>query len=193
MSAKYKVTPLVLPGALVNARDMLARERGTVCLFQDCDSKKRDNTISRDAVVDAIRSRRNQAGDPLHGGLVFDTPVRLQTSGTLYKAVAAKVVTIWLYVVALMDILFLGNSEEQCVSGGLVPHSQMITPNEALPACADNIISKVVSQLYGLIDPTATIAQICCLRRPEVCTKALYIEAESIRVMQKAAIREDPL
>jgi len=25
MSAKYKVTPLVLPGALVNARDMLAR------------------------------------------------------------------------------------------------------------------------------------------------------------------------
>jgi hypothetical protein len=65
--------------------------------------------------------------------------------------------------------------EEQCVSGGLVPHSQMITPNEALPACADNIISKVISQLYGLIDPTATIAQICCLRRPEVCTEALYI------------------
>jgi len=65
--------------------------------------------------------------------------------------------------------------EEQCVSGGLVPHSQMITPDKALPACADYIIPIVVSQLYGLIDPTATIAQICCLRLPEVCTEALYI------------------
>jgi hypothetical protein len=69
----------------------------------------------------------------------------------------------------------------------------MIAPDEALPACANNIIPIVVSQLYGLIDPTATIAQVCCLRRPEVCTEALYIEAESIRVMQKAAVCEDPL
>ena len=51
----------------------------------------------------------------------------------------------------------------------------MIAPDEALPACADNIISKVISQLYGLIGPTATIAQVCCLRLPEVCTEALYI------------------
>ena len=51
--------------------------------------------------------------------------------------------------------------EEQCVGGGLAPHSQMIVPDEALPACADNIIPTAVSQLYGLIDPTATIAQIC--------------------------------
>jgi hypothetical protein len=107
MFAKYKVSPPVLPGALVNARDMLTRKCGTVCLFHDCDSKKRDNTISRDAyhdklndqksrrlssdkltLVDACRSRRNQASDPLHGGLVFDAPVVLQNSGTLYKAVA---------------------------------------------------------------------------------------------------------
>jgi hypothetical protein len=51
----------------------------------------------------------------------------------------------------------------------------MIAPDEALPACADNIIPIVVSQLYGLVGPTATVAQICCLRRPEVCTEALYI------------------
>ena len=73
--------------------------------------------------------------------------------------------------------------EEQCVGGGLAPHSHVIVPDEALPACADNIIPTVVSQLYGLIDPTATIAQICCLRIPEVCP-----EAESIRVVQKAAV-----
>ena len=103
------ITDVVLPGALVNARDMLTRECGTVCLFHDCDSKKRDNTISRDAyhdklndqksrgwklrsdkltVVDVRKSRRNQASDPLHGCLVFDAPVVLQSSGTLYKAVA---------------------------------------------------------------------------------------------------------
>ena len=73
--------------------------------------------------------------------------------------------------------------EEQCVGGGLAPHSHVIVPDEALPACADNIIPTVVSQLYGLIDPTATIAQICFLRITEVCT-----EAESIRVVQKAAV-----
>jgi len=60
MSAKYKVTPLVLPGALVNARDMLARERGTVCLFQDCDSKKRDNTIRRDAYHDKLNDQKSR-------------------------------------------------------------------------------------------------------------------------------------
>ncbi len=60
MSAKYKVTPLVLPGAFVNARDMLTRECGTVCLFHDCDSKKRDNTISRDAYHDKLNDQKSR-------------------------------------------------------------------------------------------------------------------------------------
>ena len=51
---------LPVPGALVNARDMLARECGTVCLFQDCDSKKRDNTIRRDAYHDRLNDQKSR-------------------------------------------------------------------------------------------------------------------------------------
>jgi len=52
-------TTVVLPGALVNARDMLTRECG-VCLFHDCDGKKRDNTISRDAYHDKLNDQKSR-------------------------------------------------------------------------------------------------------------------------------------
>ena len=43
-----------------DARYMLARERGTVCLFHDCDSKERDNTISRDAYHDKLNDQKSR-------------------------------------------------------------------------------------------------------------------------------------
>jgi hypothetical protein len=79
-------------------------------------------------VVDASRASRDVAGEPLHSSLVFDASVRLQTGCAFCKAVTedgvsvvstsvararytipsyspAKIVTVWLYGVALEDIL----------------------------------------------------------------------------------------
>jgi hypothetical protein len=56
-----------------------------------------------------------------------------------------------------------------------MPRPQMIAPDEALPARADDIIPIVVPQLYGLVHPTATIAQVRCLRRPEVSAETLDV------------------
>lgn len=41
-------------------------------------------------MVDARGSRRNVACEPLHDGLVFDTPMRFQTNGPIYKVVAEE-------------------------------------------------------------------------------------------------------
>jgi len=51
----------------------------------------------------------------------------------------------------------------------------MVAPNEALPARAENIIPIIISQDYGLVYPTAAIAQVCCLRYPFVDTKTFYV------------------
>ena len=79
-------------------------------LRQNCDSKERNHTISRDTyhndptfrshtiessvglltMVDARGSRWNVACEPLHDGLVFDTPMRFQTNGPIYKVVAKQ-------------------------------------------------------------------------------------------------------
>jgi hypothetical protein len=51
----------------------------------------------------------------------------------------------------------------------------MVATNEALPARAEVIIPIIVSQLYDLVHPTATISQVRCLRRPEVDIEALFV------------------
>ena len=69
--------------------------------------------------------------------------------------------------------------EKKGVRGGrrsaLVPHPEMISPDEALPARADDFIPIVVSQLDGLVHPTATVSQVRCLRCPDVCAQTLYV------------------
>lgn len=122
---------------------------------------------------------------------------------------------------ALIDV-----REKQGIRGGrrsaLVPHPQMIAPDEALPARSDNVVPIVVSQLYGLVHPTTTVTQIRRLRGPKVGAETLYVtlvtvaaagegvpvsgvkggeiggglwfrsQSEGVRVMHKAAVREDP-
>jgi hypothetical protein len=41
-------------------------------------------------MVDARGSRRDIASEPLHDGLIFDTPMRFQTNGPIYKVVAKQ-------------------------------------------------------------------------------------------------------
>jgi hypothetical protein len=69
--------------------------------------------------------------------------------------------------------------EKQGIRGGrrsaLVPHPQVIAPDEALPARADNLVPIVISQLYCLVHPTTTVTQIRRLRRPKVGAETLYV------------------
>jgi hypothetical protein len=51
----------------------------------------------------------------------------------------------------------------------------MIAPDDALPARAEDVVPKVVSQLHGLFHPTVTVAQMCRLRRPKVGAETLYV------------------
>jgi hypothetical protein len=51
----------------------------------------------------------------------------------------------------------------------------MIAADEALPARAKDIISVIVSQLYGLVHPTTAITQVRLLRVTEVGAEALDV------------------
>ena len=112
MSAKYKLISPPAERAIMCAMDNPTREDcAPGSLRQNCDSKERNHTISRDpyrtmtqcsgaiqtktqfgplTMVDARGSRRNVASEPLHDGLVFDTPMRFQTNGSIYKVVAKQ-------------------------------------------------------------------------------------------------------
>jgi hypothetical protein len=68
-----------------------------------------------------------------------------------------------------------------------MPHPQMIAPDEALPARADDLIPIVVPQLYGLVHPTATIAQVRCLRGPEVGAETLDVTLATERAAFSSA------
>ena len=74
---------------------------------------------------------------------------------------------------ALIDV-----RKEKCIGMGagpiLVPHPQMIAPDEALPARANIRIPIIVSQFHGLIHPTVTISQVGRLRCPQMGSKAFY-------------------
>jgi hypothetical protein len=71
-----------------------------------------------------------------------------------------------------------GVRKEERVCGGrgpvLAPHSQVVAPDEALPARADIRVAIVVSQLDRLVPPTVAIPQVRRLRRPEMNIEALY-------------------
>lgn len=51
----------------------------------------------------------------------------------------------------------------------------MTAPDEALPACPDNIVPIVISQLDGLIHPAMAIAEVSRLWRAEMGAEALDI------------------
>jgi len=74
---------------------------------------------------------------------------------------------------ALIDV-----RKEKCIGMGagpiLVPHPQMIAPDEALPARANIRIPIIVSQFHGLIHPTVTVSQVGSLRCPQMGPKAFF-------------------
>lgn len=105
-------------------------------------------------MVDASRARRDVATVLLRDGLVFDASVRLQPDSAIYKAVAenkiassvlctrvwytmpsyspAKIVTVWLYGVALKDIL-QGVSIKQVKETRVRSRGKKINANTPLP------------------------------------------------------------
>ena len=112
---------------------------------------------------------------------------------------------------ALIDV-----RKEKCIGVSLrpvlAPQSQMVAPDEALPARANIRIPIIISQFHGLIHPTVTVSQVGRLRFSKVSSKAFLSaglasagcnicdhilfdnsQSDSVCKVHKATIRENPL
>lgn len=105
-----------------------------------------------------------QPSEILRDGVIFDAFICLHSKSATHESVAAKIITVRSNIVAVADILFLGNSKEQSTGIGagtvLAEESQMVASNKALPARADVWISIILSQLEGLVHPAVSVTQI---------------------------------
>jgi len=161
-------------------------------LRHDRDGKKRHDTVNCYAMIDACGASWNHARKTLRSSLVFDASILLQTDCTLDQAVTANIVAIWRDGVAIEDIFFLGNGKEQCARVSTRPilavHPEMIAPGETLPACPENIVPVVISQLEGLIHPAMAIAEVSRLWRAEMRAEALDIKTDRVCKVDQATV-----